>query len=150
MPWYKKKAKSHPAGLPGESDINVCDSPDERSAVKNFLGKSVEDILLRIPGEYQSLQEDLAFMGPRAFAYYAEAWERFLELRLRDEDVLRWTLCILDIRCLWLDEETPEARAAMLRLLQLCISGYQLLLHTEEEAEIRLKHCEELQQQLQS
>ena len=67
--------------LPRQEDINVYDSLDERSAVRSFLGKTREDILQRLPGEYESLQEDLAFMGPVAFAYYAPAWEEFCRTR---------------------------------------------------------------------
>ena len=54
----------HGNTLPGKEDINIYDSLDERSAVRNFHGKTLEEIYARLFGEYESLQEDLAFMGP--------------------------------------------------------------------------------------
>lgn len=115
--------------LPRKEDINVYDSLDERSAVRSFLGKTREDILQRLPGEYESLQEDLAFMGPVAFAYYAPAWEEFCRTSPGDnpeetEDIVRWTLCIISIRCNGLEDETPGSIAAMHRMLSWCEAFY--------------------------
>lgn len=114
--------------LPRKEDINVYDSLDERSAVKNFYGRHLDEIYERLFNEYESLQEDLAFMGPVGFAYYAQAWERFCRAcaeRPDDdenkmellESVLEWTQCIISIRCISLDTETPESVAAMHRML---------------------------------
>ena len=116
------------SSLPRKEDINVYDSLDERSAVKNFYGKTLEEIYKRLFDEYESLQEDLAFMGPVGFAYYAQAWERFCRACVErpDDDenkmwtlesVLEWTQCIISIRCISLDTETPESIAAMHRML---------------------------------
>ena len=115
--------------LPRQEDINVYDSLDERSAVRSFLGKTREDILQRLPGEYESLQEDLAFMGPVAFAYYAPAWEEFCRTRPSDdpegtEDIVRWTLCIISNRCNGLEDEIPGSIAAMRRMLSWCEGFY--------------------------
>ena len=115
--------------LPRQEDINVYDTLDERSAVRSFLGKTREDILQRLPGEYESLQEDLAFMGPVAFAYYAPAWEEFCRTRPSDdpegtENIVRWTLCIISIRCNGLEDETPGSIAAMRRMLSWCEGFY--------------------------
>lgn len=125
----------HGNTLPGKEDINIYDSLDERSAVRNFHGKTLEEIYTRLFGEYESLQEDLAFMGPVAFAYYAQAWERFFLTITKQasdnenhewtlESVLRWTKCIISIRCNSLDTETPEAIAALHRLLAHCEEYY--------------------------
>ncbi len=123
------------SSLPRKEDINVYDSLDERSAVRSFLGRTREDILLRLPGEYTALQEDLSFMGPVAFTYYAPAWEEFfhdLTAKLQDgadcietlADVARWTLCIISIRTLWQEKETPEAVATLRRMLTFCENYY--------------------------
>ena len=115
--------------LPRKEDINVYDTLDERSAVRSFLGKTREDIQQLLPGKYESLQEDLAFMGPVAFAYYAPAWEEFCRTRPSDdpegtEDIVRWTLCIISIRCNGLEDETPGSIAAMRRMLSWCEGFY--------------------------
>lgn len=115
--------------LPRKEDINVYDTLDERSAVRSFLGKTREDILQRLPREYESLQEDLAFMGPVAFAYYAPAWEEFCRTLPSDnpeetEDIVRWTLCIISIRSNGLEDETPESIAALHRMLSWCEAFY--------------------------
>ena len=123
------------SSLPRKEDINVYDSLDERSAVKNFYGKALEEIYERLFDEYESLQEDLAFMGPVGFAYYAQAWERFCRAcaeRPDDDEnkmwtleaVLAWTQCIIRIRCISLDTETPESIAAMHRMLNWCEEVY--------------------------
>ena len=62
--------------LPRKEDINVYDSLDERYAVKEFYGKTREQIFEELTDGYQHMQESLAFMGPVGFAYYAPAWER--------------------------------------------------------------------------
>ena len=115
--------------LPRKEDINVYDTLDERGAVRSFLGKTREEIQQLLPGKYESLQEDLAFMGPVAFAYYAPAWEEFCRTRPSDdpegtEDIVRWPLCIISIRCNGLEDEIPGSIAAMRRMLSWCEGFY--------------------------
>lgn len=117
--------------LPRKEDINVYDSLDERSAVKSFYGKTREEILARLPGEYISLQEDLANMGPVAFAYYAPAWEEFCKRAAAEceveelDDIAEWTHCIITCRrIIWEEKETPEALAAMRRMLSFWVDFY--------------------------
>lgn len=113
--------------LPRKEDINVYDTLDERSAVQHFLGKTREEIHERLREEYEYLQEDLAFMGPVAFAYYAPAWEQlfgaFADVAETDE-VAAWTLCIISVRCISLDDETPESITALRRMLACCENFY--------------------------
>ena len=128
--------------LPRKEDINVYDSLDERYAVKEFYGKTREQIFEELTDGYQHMQESLAFMGPVGFAYYAPAWERLFthfEQPEELENIVQWTQCIIRIRCISLDTETPEAIAAMHRLLDLCEAFYHsdtYLNHCLEEARL--------------
>lgn len=65
--------------LPAESEINVHGSLDERTAVEHFLGKSVAEAELLFRENSAYYQEDLMWMGPRAFSYYIPAAVRYLE-----------------------------------------------------------------------
>ena len=108
-----------------------------------------------------------------AFAYYAPAWER-LFTHFDDaeelEEIARWTKCIISIRCNSLDTETPEAIAALHRMLGLCEDFYHsaayLNYNIEEarmygyaesllasplnlpEVKVELKECTRLREQL--
>ena len=162
--------------LPRKEDINVYDSLDERYAVKEFYGKTREQIFKELIDGYQHMQESLAFMGPVGFAYYAPAWERLFSHfeQLKDveevEEIVQWTKCIISIRCNSLDTETPEAVAALHRMLELCEELYHsdayLNYYIEEarmygyaesllasplnlpEVKVELKECARLREQL--
>ena len=159
--------------LPRKEDINVYDSLDERYAVKEFYGKTREQIFEELTDGYQHMQESLAFMGPAGFAYYAPAWERLFthfEQVKELEVIAQWTKCIISIRCNSLDTETPEAVAALHRMLELCEkfyhSGAYLNYNIEEarmygyaksllssplnlpEVKVELKECTRLRKQL--
>ncbi len=115
--------------LPRKADINVFDTLDEQCAERHFLGKTREEIHELLLEKYVSLYEDLAYMGPVAFAYYAPAWEEFCRTRPSDnpeetENIVRWTLCIISIRCNGLEDETPGSIAALRRMLSWCESFY--------------------------
>ena len=159
--------------LPRKEDINVYDSLDERYAVKEFYGKTREQIFEELTDGYQHMQESLAFMGPVGFAYYAPAWERlfthFEEVE-ELEEIAQWTKCIISIRCISLDTETSEAIAALHRMLGLCEEFYHsenaLNYYVEEarlygyaesllasplnlpEVKVELKECTRLREQL--
>lgn len=113
--------------LPRKKDINVFDTLDEQCAERHFLGKTREEIHELLLEKYVSLYEDLAYMGPVAFAYYAPAWEQlfgaFADIEVTD-DVAEWTLSIISIRCISLRNETPESIAAMHHLLACCERYY--------------------------
>ena len=156
--------------LPRKEDINVYDSLDERSAVKEFYGLTRDQIFKELISGYQHMQESLAFMGPVGFAYYAPAWER-LFTHFDDaeelEVVVQWTRCIISIRCISMDTETPESIAAMHRMLGLCedfyhseaylnynieearMYGYaESLIDSPPELQKELKACARLREQL--
>jgi hypothetical protein len=59
--------------VPSERDINVADSLDEITAVKHFLNKTVEEAEELFRENSFAYQEDLMWMGPRAFHYYLQA-----------------------------------------------------------------------------
>lgn len=134
-------------GLPTLQDINIHDSLDERSAVRHFLGKTVEDI-------YRSLEEDIDcccsfmesfyYLGPNAFAYYVKAWEQFyrdFRAGLFDHKdygesmVAESTLHFLSQRTLLsAQEETPQGRESILNLLTYCEQYYSNAEFEEDDA----------------
>lgn len=59
--------------LPTENEINAFDTLDERSAVENFLGKDLEQARALFRENFLRYQEDLMFMGPKAFQFYVRA-----------------------------------------------------------------------------
>lgn len=67
------------SNLPRKSDINVYGTLEEIDAVRDFYGKTREEIYQVLLTDYECLQEELAFMGSVAFTYYAPAWERLFE-----------------------------------------------------------------------
>jgi len=64
--------------LPTAEEINVFDSLDERHAVEVFLGKDLEQAEALFRENFLYYQEDLMFMGPKAFAFYVPAAIRYL------------------------------------------------------------------------
>lgn len=65
--------------LPTREEINVHDSPDERSACERFLGKTLPQAEALFRENALLVQEDLMFMGPRAFCYYVQAAIGYIE-----------------------------------------------------------------------
>lgn len=59
--------------LPTAEEINVSDTLDGRCAVENFLGKSLEEAESVFRENFRRSQEDLRFMGPKAFCFYLPA-----------------------------------------------------------------------------
>ena len=59
--------------LPTEDEINVYNSLDEIAASRHFLSKTLDqaEVLFRENSSYY--QEDLMWMGPRAFPFYLQA-----------------------------------------------------------------------------
>lgn len=64
--------------LPTEDEINVYDSLDEKIASEHFLNKTLQqaEALFRKNSTYY--QEDLMWMGPRAFSFYLQAAINYL------------------------------------------------------------------------
>lgn len=86
--------------LPSRQDINVYDSLDERSACEHFLGKTLEqaESLFRENSLYY--QEDLMWMGPRAFCFYVDAVIRYVqsEAASKDTDIILSLISIFEFR----------------------------------------------------
>jgi hypothetical protein len=59
--------------LPTEEDINVYNSLDEQQAVKHFLNKTLEQAEAMFRDNSAYYQEDLMWMGPKAFQFYLQA-----------------------------------------------------------------------------
>ncbi len=64
--------------LPTEDDINVHGSLDELAARDHFLGKSVDEAEELFRDNSAHYQEDLMWMGPRAFQFYLPAVLNYL------------------------------------------------------------------------
>ena len=64
--------------LPTAEDINVYGSPDEASACEHFLHKTLAEAegLFRENSAYY--QEDLMWMGPKAFQFYLQSVIQYL------------------------------------------------------------------------
>ncbi len=77
IPKYQRQGPSAP-GLPSERDISVFDSLDELHAVKVFLGKDLEQAESLFRENFIYYQEDLLFMGPKAFRFYVVAAINYL------------------------------------------------------------------------
>jgi hypothetical protein len=65
--------------LPTADEINIHNSPDEIAASEHFLNKTLDqaEALFRDSSAYY--QEDLMWMGPRAFSYYLQAAVNYLQ-----------------------------------------------------------------------
>lgn len=156
-----RKKRKPVKGLPTEQDINVYDSLDERAAVRNFLGKTREEIYVELKEYFfdcDYLVESFYYLGPKAFAYYIPAWERLYahyrhtestEEDYGEDSVAYSTLFFLSQRTLLTDNDTPEARAAMLRLLSLCEQHYSSAhYYTDDERAKALRKCQKIRQLL--
>lgn len=72
--------------LPTREEINVYNSLDEQSAEKHFLGKDLKQAKALFFDNFIYFQEDLLWMGPKAFCYYVDAAIAYLLSPDADED----------------------------------------------------------------
>jgi hypothetical protein len=86
--------------LPTREEINVHDSLDERSACKNFLGKTLKQAEMLFRDDFLHYQEDLMWMGPTAFQFYVIAAIRYIKSSesKRDSDAINCFLGLLEFR----------------------------------------------------
>ena len=107
--------------LPTAEEINVFDSLDEQDAVKHFLGKDLEQAEALFHENFLCYQEDLMWMGPKAFAFYVTAAIRYLLSAKSDGDSdAANTFCgLVEFR---LDYE-PAAIGPVRPILHACILG---------------------------
>ena len=101
--------------LPSTADINQFDSLDERTAVEHFLGKDLAAAESMLRENFLHYQEDLIWMGRRAFAFYVRAAIRIGEEAIAngDEDTVNDVRWLLDQRES-LDPGSIDAIAAQL------------------------------------
>ncbi|MGE0144844.1 MAG: hypothetical protein AB7I19_16025 [Planctomycetota bacterium] len=86
--------------LPTADDINRFDSLDERSAVTHFLDKDLAAAESMLRDNFLHYQEDLIWMGRRAFEFYVRAAIRIGEEAIAngDEDTVNDVRWLLDQR----------------------------------------------------
>ncbi len=72
--------------IPSRADIDVHGSPDEAFAVRNFLGKSLDEAEALFRENSIYYQEDLLSMGPVAFRFYVRAAIRYVRSAHADGD----------------------------------------------------------------
>lgn len=96
--------------IPSREDINVFDSLDERSACENFLGKNLAEAEDLFNENFLTYQEDLMFMGPRAFRYYVQAAIRFITSNADGNDISFFLMVIRHRLEFERDEVKPVAR----------------------------------------
>ena len=122
--------------LPSREDINVCDSLDERAACKLFLGKSLDDAYALFRENWCSHQEDLMWMGPKAFRFYLPAAIRYLQ----SADAMGGggdVLCFVSLLEFRMEHEREELRPVATSLRDTCEFVLLNWQKYEDPAEIR-------------
>ncbi len=104
-----------PSGLPTLADINVHDSLDERWAVGNFLGKTLEQAEELFRESAMTYQEDLQHMGPVAFRFYVPAFVSYLRSAASSGDSYAVVAFASLVRNRW--ESEPEELKPVRELL---------------------------------
>jgi hypothetical protein len=99
--------------LPIQEDINpVPANLDGQRAVRNFLGKTREQIAKEFAEHGMNYQEDLMFMGSRAFCFYFPAAVNYVASSQgsTDGDVANCLISVVEHR---LEDDSPEIRDAL-------------------------------------
>mgnify|MGYP001587234622 CR=1 FL=1 len=105
--------------LPSREDINVHDSLDERVACKHFLGKSLDDAYALFRENWLYHQENLMWMGPKAFRFYLPAAIRYLQSAdaMGGEGDVMCFVSLLEFR---MEYEREELRPVAFALIDAC------------------------------
>lgn len=106
--------------LPTASEINpIPEFLDGQCAVKHFLGKSLEDAEALFRENALYYQEDLMFMGAKAFRLYAHAYISYIrsEAAKDDSDAVH---CFIGLLEFWLKFEPEELTAVAKDLCAAC------------------------------
>jgi hypothetical protein len=103
------------SGLPTLADINVHDSLEERWAVGNFLGKTLEQAEELFRASAMTYQEDLQHMGPVAFRFYIPAFVTYLRSAASSGDSYAVNAFASLVRNRW--ESEPEELEPVRELL---------------------------------
>ncbi|MDZ4780616.1 MAG: hypothetical protein SGJ19_10220 [Planctomycetia bacterium] len=101
--------------VPTAQDINVYDSLDERSAIKHFLGKNLDEAETMFRDSPYVL-EDFMHMGPKAFCYYIQAFLSYLKSDASTEDS-EGAFSFCSMLEFWLEFDVRERVAALPALL---------------------------------
>ena len=100
--------------LPTADEINPFDDLDGRVAQKNYLGKTLEQVVEMLESN-PSYVDDFMWMGPKAFAFYIPAVLVFAA-RTEDADFISSICGTLEFRLEY--NQFPEA--ARLNAMRLC------------------------------
>jgi hypothetical protein len=79
MSWKK-------SNLPTRKEIDVYGCLDGQYAVKNFLGKNLDQAEAMFRENFMHYGEDLMWMGPKAFCFYVDAAIHYLLSKDAKED----------------------------------------------------------------
>ena len=105
--------------MPTQAEINVKDSLAEKAACEHFLGKSISEAETLLQGDSFLYQEDLLWMGPKAFCYYVQAAVRYV-MGPASQDDAEFTTCLATILQTRLHQRSPEFGAIAATLAGLC------------------------------
>ena len=111
--------------LPTEDEINVHNSLDEIVASEHFLNKTLEEAEALFRENSAYYQEDLMWMGPRAFAFYLQAAINYLKSphSAGDDHILS---CLYEIVMFRLPEEGfPLALNGVKTLIDYVVNNYE-------------------------
>lgn len=134
---------------PTEADLNVHDSLDERVATEHFLGRTVEDAERMFRDDGALYQEDLMWMGPRAFAYYLPAAVRYLTSPDAAGDAFLVSSLHEVIRFRLREGDLGPAHETVLDLVDHVLADYDKFEVNEEAYGDLLGDYEELKRQLE-
>ena len=105
--------------IPTRKEINVHDTLDERVACEHFLGKDLNEAEGLFRKSAMTYQEDLMWMGPRAFRYYVHSALNYLqsECAAGDWEMVLFFAGILEF---WLENYKDEVAPVTTSLAQGC------------------------------
>ena len=115
----RPKTHRNAMNLPSERDINPHRDNDGNVAAEHFFGKSLHDAenLFRENSLYY--QEDLMWMGPKAFCFYVKAAFSYLQSRYSNEDA-DMVNCLHSTIKLRLEQDSKEMDSALHELITGC------------------------------
>lgn len=110
--------------LPTENEINVFNSLDEITASEHFLNKTLEEAEALFRQNSSFYQEDLMWMGPKAFRFYLHAAINYLksEYASGDDHLIDCLYEIVVFRST--ENEIGLARDVVNRLIGFVIENY--------------------------
>jgi len=119
--------KNEFVNIPTPEQINPFGDLDGNHAEKNFLGKSIEEAEALFKESSLYYQEDLFWMGPKAFCFYLPAVYRYLQSKDSEEDcdILNCLAGTLDSRLKDDGSQIADAFPAMLDLCSYVLENYE-------------------------